>query len=169
MLFKCWCTVNDYVQEIIFFLNIANQSFWTNKEKTICRLLRSSTLLRPYLSHFCRPLDTWISLMYPQKLMRIHQKVRGKSVVMEVKFGTLFQKISVKSSAKAQCLLFSVVFTPTPPSHYGSVPLLPIIFSLSATAVSPVQSCLSIRWERLRGSPNEDERGPLSIQSSLVH
>ncbi len=42
------------------------------------------------------------------------------------------------------------------------------IYTLLLTnAVSPVRACLSICWERFRGTQKEDDRGPLCNQSSL--
>jgi hypothetical protein len=63
----------------------------------------------------------------------------------------------------AQCILFSVVFTPSPPSHW----VLTVIFLLLTNAVSPVQACLmsihmigEVSW-----NPKKDDRGgPLSDQ-----
>jgi hypothetical protein len=43
------------------------------------------------------------------------------------------------TSQWAQCILFSVVFTPSPPSHHGSVWLLPVISLLLTNTVSPVR------------------------------
>jgi hypothetical protein len=64
-------------------------------------------------------------------------------------------------------ILFSVVFTPSPPSHghHGSVWLLYVISLLLTNTVSPVRACLIIWWERFRGTQKEDDRWPLSIQS----
>jgi hypothetical protein len=45
--------------------------------------------------------------------------------------------------------------------------LLPVISRLLTNTVSPVRACLIIWLERFRGSQNEDDRGPFSIQSSL--
>ncbi len=55
----------------------------------------------------------------------------------------------------------------SPHSHHGTVWFLPVI-SLHDT-VSQVRACLSIWWERFRGTQKEDDRGPLIIQCSLVH
>jgi hypothetical protein len=55
---------------------------------------------------------------------------------------------------------------PSPPSHHGNVWVLSLYCTLNNT-VSPVRSCLSIGLERFRESLKEDERGPLSIKSSL--
>ncbi len=41
---------------------------------------------------------------------------------------------------QGQCILFSVVFTPSPPSHHGSVWVKPIISLLLNNTVSPVQA-----------------------------
>ncbi len=48
--------------------------------------------------------------------------------------------------------LFSVVFTPSPPSHYGNVWVLPVISLLLTNTVSPVRACLSTWWEKFRGT-----------------
>jgi hypothetical protein len=74
------------------------------------------------------------------------------------------------SRPRGQCILFSVVFTPSPPSHHGSVWVLPVIFLLVNKhsidgAGLPV---LMIGLERFRGIQKDDDRGPLSIQSYLV-
>jgi hypothetical protein len=69
---------------------------------------------------------------------------------------------------RGQFILFYVVFTSFPPSHHGSVWLLPVISLLLAKTVSPVRACLIIWRERFRGNQKEDDRGPLSIQSSLL-
>ncbi len=55
-----------------------------------------------------------------------------------------------------------------PPSHHSSVWLLPVISLLLNNTVLPVRTCLSIWWERFCGTQKEDDRGPLSIQSSLA-
>jgi hypothetical protein len=47
-------------------------------------------------------------------------------------------------SNKDQCILFSVVFTPSPSSHHGSVWVLPVISLLLTNTVLPVRACLSI-------------------------
>jgi hypothetical protein len=47
----------------------------------------------------------------------------------------------------------------------GSVWVLPV---LSNTVLPPVRACITILWERFRGTPKKDDRGPPSIQSSLV-
>jgi hypothetical protein len=59
----------------------------------------------------------------------------------------------------AFCRLYS-----SSPSHHGSVWHLPVILT---NTVSWVRACLSIWFKRFRGSQKEDERGPLSIKSSL--
>ncbi len=68
-----------------------------------------------------------------------------------------------------QCFLFSVVFIPSSPGHHVSVWVLPVISLLLTNNVLPVRACLIISWERFRRTQKEDERGPLRIQSSLVH
>ncbi len=62
------------------------------------------------------------------------------------------------------------VFTPSHPattaafkSYLSSLH----VYSLTNT-VSPLRACLSIWWERFRDSQKEYDRGPLSIQSSLL-
>ncbi len=45
---------------------------------------------------------------------------------------------------RGQCILFSVVFTPSPPSHHGSVWALPVISLLLTNTVSPVRAFLII-------------------------
>ncbi len=60
----------------------------------------------------------------------------------------------------AQCLFSSFIavnFLLAPTCH---------LTTLKYNTVSLVRACLSIWLERFRGSQNEDERGPLSIQSS---
>ncbi len=54
---------------------------------------------------------------------------------------------------------------PPPPSNHGSLWVLPVISLLLTDTVSPVRASLSICWERFRGSQEEDDRWPLSIQS----
>ncbi len=68
-----------------------------------------------------------------------------------------------------QHILFSVVFTPPPSSHHGSVWLVPVISLPTTNTVSPMMACLSIWLERFFESQKEDEHEPLSIQSSLFH
>ncbi len=80
----------------------------------------------------------------------------------------LRHKLSDALTQRGQFILFSVVFTPSPPGHHGSVWLLPVISLLLANTVSPVRACLIIWWERFCGTQKEDDRGPLSIQSSLL-
>ncbi len=55
-----------------------------------------------------------------------------------------------------QCILFSVVFTPT--CHLST---------LNEHCIAGVGFCLIIWWKRFCGTQKEDDRGPLSIQSSL--
>jgi hypothetical protein len=59
-------------------------------------------------------------------------------------------------------------FIPSPPSHHGTVLLLSCHLSTLTNTVSPVRACLIIWWESFRGTQKEDDRGPLSIQSSLI-
>ena len=60
---------------------------------------------------------------------------------------------------RGQCILFSVVFTPSPPATTA-------VFG-STNTVSPMRVCLTIWWESFHGNQKEDDYGPLSIQSSL--
>jgi hypothetical protein len=60
---------------------------------------------------------------------------------------------------RGQCILFSVVFSPSPPATTA-------VFGLTNT-VSPMRVCLTIWWESFRGNQKEDDCGPHSIQSSL--
>ncbi len=60
---------------------------------------------------------------------------------------------------RGQCILFSVVFTPSPPATTA-------VFGLTNT-VSPMRVCFAIWWESFRWTQKEDDCGPLSIQSSL--
>jgi hypothetical protein len=62
--------------------------------------------------------------------------------------------------------MYSVVFAPSPPSHYGSVWVLPVISLLFTNTVSPVRACLIIY--RVLRTQKEDDCGPLRIQSSMV-
>jgi hypothetical protein len=74
-------------------------------------------------------------------------------------------------SNQGQCVLFSVVFTPSP----HSVWVLPVISLLVlAKIVSPVRACPGmdlpnnmmgeVAWDPKK----EDDRGPLRVQSSLL-
>jgi hypothetical protein len=63
----------------------------------------------------------------------------------------------------ANVFFLSVVFTLPPPSHHGSVWLLPVIYLFLTITVSRVRACLSIWLERFRGSQEDDERLALSI------
>jgi hypothetical protein len=65
--------------------------------------------------------------------------------------------------------IFCCLYPSPPPRHHGSVWVLPVISLLLANTVSPVRACLIIWWERFRGTQKADDRGPLSIPSSLCH
>jgi hypothetical protein len=52
--------------------------------------------------------------------------------------------ILCETSQRGQYILFSVVFTPPPLSHHGSIWLLPVISLLLTNTVFPVRACLSI-------------------------
>ncbi len=81
-------------------------------------------------------------------------------------FLTNFNDIGQQPTGRS--VLFSVVFTLSPPSHHGSVWLLPAISLLLTNTVSPVRAYISIWCERFHGTQKEDDRGPLSFQSSLA-
>ncbi len=70
-----------------------------------------------------------------------------------------------------KCILFSVVFTPSPPQppRQCLIPTCHLDTLNYSNTISPVRACrhLVIWWERFGGTPKEDYRGPLSIQSSL--
>ncbi len=59
---------------------------------------------------------------------------------------------------RCQCILYSVVFTPSPPSHHGSVWLLPIISLLLTTVIlsrrfragMPVHMIGEVSWDSKR-------------------
>ncbi len=72
-------------------------------------------------------------------------------------------RIRTRDPTRGLCILFSVVFTPPPSSHRGSVRLQPAISLLLDNTVSRVRACLSIRLERFRGNYKEDERLPSSM------
>ncbi len=59
--------------------------------------------------------------------------------------------------------LFYVVFTPSPPSHHGSVWVLPVISLFLTSTVLPVQACLTKWWERFRGTQKGEECWPLLL------
>jgi hypothetical protein len=46
--------------------------------------------------------------------------------------------------SRGHCILFSVVFTPSPPSHHGSVSVLPVVSLFLTNTVSPMRDCLII-------------------------
>ncbi len=66
-----------------------------------------------------------------------------------------------QSAQRGQCILISVVLTPSPPSHLGSLWLLPVISLLLTNTVPPVRASRCIWLERFRGTQKEDECGPL--------
>ncbi len=69
---------------------------------------------------------------------------------------------------RGRCVLFSAVFTPSPPSHHGSVWVLPVISLLLTNTISPVRTCLSMIGE-VSQDPKRAWAGIFySIQSSLV-
>ncbi len=78
-----------------------------------------------------------------------------------------FTVLLIIPDQRGQCMLFSVVFTPSPPTTtavFGSY----LSALLLINTVPQARACLFIRWEMFRGTKNEDDRGPLSIQSSLA-
>ncbi len=76
---------------------------------------------------------------------------------------TLCFKCFSTSTFILRSFLFYVVFIPSPPSHYGSVWVLPVISLFLTNTVSPVQACLTKWWERFRGTQKEDECWPLLL------
>jgi hypothetical protein len=52
--------------------------------------------------------------------------------------GTLIESPRTEATHWGQRVLFSVVFTPSPPSHHGSVWVLPVLSVLLTNTVSPV-------------------------------
>jgi hypothetical protein len=76
-------------------------------------------------------------------------------------------KYSVWFGLRGQCKLFSVVFTRSPTSHHGCVWVLPVISLLLTIAGAglPIH-IIGIIGDVFVGPKNEDDCGPLSIQSS---
>ncbi len=70
------------------------------------------------------------------------------------------------TGANVFCFLSSVPLLP-PATMAVFVSYMSYIYSFFSNSVSPVRACLSIWLEKFRGIPKEDDRGPLSIQSSL--
>ncbi len=66
-----------------------------------------------------------------------------------------------------QCICFLSSLPHSPPSHYGSIWVLPVISLLLTNSVLPVRACLIMLQQRFRGTQKVDDRGPLGIQSSL--
>jgi hypothetical protein len=96
--------------------------------------------------------------IYTSRLITLPQTLLG--------FGLQWQKRPAgRPRQKRPWILFSVVFTPSPSSHRGSVWVLPVISLLLNNTISPLRASLSIWWKRFRGTQKE---GGLSIQSSLV-
>ncbi len=60
-------------------------------------------------------------------------------------------------------ILFSVVFTPSPCSHHGSVWFLPVSSLLLTNTLSPVRARLSIWWEKFVGPKKKTIVGLLVI------
>ncbi len=65
-----------------------------------------------------------------------------------------------------QCILFSVVFTSSLPSHLTQCLGPTSNCHLLTNTMTQVRSCLSIWWEWFRGTHRKDDRGSLSIKSS---
>jgi hypothetical protein len=65
--------------------------------------------------------------------------------------------------------MYFIFLSSLPLLHHDSIWVLPVISLLLANTVSPVRACLIIWLERFCGTLKEDDRWPLSIQSSLVH
>ncbi len=75
---------------------------------------------------------------------------------------------SVLSNGANLHILFFCRLYPFSPSYHGTVRVLPVISLLLINTVSPVRACLTIWWERFVRTQEEDDRGPLTIQSYLV-
>jgi hypothetical protein len=87
-------------------------------------------------------------------------------ILAEKKFKhSINEQWQIANGGNVFCFLSSL--SPPPPSHPDSV-WLPVISPLLINTVSPVRACLSIWLERFRGSQKEDERGALSIHSSML-
>jgi hypothetical protein len=72
----------------------------------------------------------------------------------------------------------TVLFTSTRPMYFVFCRLYPfspqpsrqcMVLHFISLLYSPVKPCLIIWWERFRGNQKEGDRGPLSIQFSLLH
>jgi hypothetical protein len=84
------------------------------------------------------------------------------------KLKILIDDFVLPNGADVLCFLSSLPTCHLPPAItavFGSY--LSFLYTRTST-VSPVRACLSIRWERFRGTQKEDERGHLSIQSTLL-
>jgi hypothetical protein len=93
-------------------------------------------------------------------IVGVHSGEEGSNVQMESSNDFYTHSLRIqKEGGSAPCVLTP---PPGPPT-----PLLPVISLPLKNTVLPVRACLSIWLERFRGSQKEDERGPLSIQSSL--
>ncbi len=80
---------------------------------------------------------------------------------------TLSPVLLTLTSNETNVVFFYVVFIPFPPDHNTSN-VCHLSLSLLTNTVSPVQACLSIWWERVRGNQKENNRWPLNIQPSLL-
>ncbi len=65
------------------------------------------------------------------------------------------------------CFLSSLPLLP--PAIHGSVWVLPVISLILTNTVWPVRACLSIWWERFRGTQKEDEYGLRRLQRNVVY
>ncbi len=100
-------------------------------------------------------------------LKEIRANIRLFQLIFLIAMSLVGLLILMEFGGWGRVFLFSVVFTPSTPSHHSNVLLLNVITLLITNTVSPVRACLPIWLKRFRESQKEDERGLLSIQSSL--
>jgi hypothetical protein len=105
-------------------------------------------------------------------LNSIHIFPSSPSPPLSLLFNKIFLDIKAlycnTSHQGGQCILFSVVFTPPPPSNHGSVWLLPVISLLLTNTISSVRACQIIGWETFRRAQKKTIGGLYVLQSSLL-
>jgi hypothetical protein len=81
----------------------------------------------------------------------------------------LYNFFTDAAGQRSQTILFFCRLDPfSPHAATTAVFLGPAFISLLLTnTVSPVRACPNLSWERFRGTQEEDDRGPLIVQSSL--